>query len=144
MQNIEKIKERFAIKYIIATGGLEKKLLDLLEEEEVWNWPVDNKLRTFLCSFGPIGAYYFAVFLDKNPTEETRIAVCKDSYWAYAYARLIDKKPRADTKEAASKNALWKIEYENFEREFDGRVKTFLKEKCKWIIKQFLKWPEQR
>ena len=33
----------------------------------------------------------YAQFVDKCSRDDTRVAACKDSYWAYLYAKYIDK-----------------------------------------------------
>jgi hypothetical protein len=137
MNEIEKIKEQLAMNCIIG----------ILEEEDIKNLPKDNDLRTFVCSLGPCYAYYYARNVDKCPTEETRIAACKNSWDAYRYAlrvderatketrtsacgissrafyyaRDVDKKPTDETRIAACKDLNWVEEYKEFEREYNER-----------------------
>jgi hypothetical protein len=106
--NIEKIKEAIAMKYMA------KKLL----ENDIEILPKNNELRTFVCSLRPSYAYVYAVYVDKEPFEETRIAACKEPIYAYLYACGVDEKPLEETRAAAYKKLDWKKEYQIFERKY--------------------------
>jgi hypothetical protein len=93
MSDIENIKEELAMKYMAGT----------LAEEDNRGLPKNDELRTFVCSLGSFWAYYYARHIDKSPTEETRVAVCKDPWDAYEYAQNVDKKPTEETRTASCK-----------------------------------------
>jgi hypothetical protein len=137
MQYIEKIKEQLAMKYVAGN----------LRFEDIKVLPKNDEVRIFMCSLSSLEAYWYAKYIDKSPTEETRIAACKNSTWAfhyarevdkeptketrsaackdfnwaYCYARDIDKKPTEETRIAACEDSTWKSEYEKFEREYNER-----------------------
>ena len=96
INDIEKIKERLAMKYM--AGTLKTQDIDCL--------PIDNGLRTLICSFDPCYACHYAEEVDKKPTDETRTGACKNSIWAYYYARDVDRKPTDETRTAACKNSF--------------------------------------
>jgi hypothetical protein len=122
-----------------------KYVAGTLREDEIWRLLVDDDIRTFICSFGPKYAYWYAdkvdihprddtreaackdsqyaccyaLAVDGCPRDDTREAACKDSCYAYWYAKEIDKCPGKDTREAAYKNKEWKQEYINFEIEYN-------------------------
>ena len=135
MSNIEKIKEQFAMKYMAGQ----------LKYNDIYQLPINDNLKTFICSLGAEWAYYYAcevdkkptdetreaackdpwpaykyaLFVDKKPTKETREAACKDSCDAYRYALEVDKKPTDETREAACKDSYWEKQYQKFEREYN-------------------------
>jgi len=75
-----------------------------------------DETRTVACET-PQCAYCYARDIDKGPTDETRTASCRGSDGAYWYARYIDKKPTDETREAANKAPYYKQEYEEWEKE---------------------------
>jgi len=90
-----------------------KKLAD-----EIWdkNISKSDEIRTLICELGnPWSAYYYARYIDKKPTDETRTASCRGSDGAYWYARYIDKKPTDETRTAACKDSTYKDWYEEWE-----------------------------
>jgi hypothetical protein len=159
MSDIEKIKEQLAMKYM--AGKLNVDDIEFL--------PKNNEIRTLICSFSsfyaylyahwvdrgpndetrsaackePWDAFDYACYVDGKPTGETRIAACKDPYCACCYAYYVDRKPMKETRAAVEKS-LYRENYQKWEKDIVNNVRTFLKEKFRWIIKQFLKWPEQR
>jgi hypothetical protein len=105
MNDIEKIKEKLAMKYMAGRLG----------EDDIRGLPIDDELRTFLCSLGSYyGSYYaycYARDVDRKPTDETRTAACKDSRWAYYYAVDVDGEPTKETRTAAYKEPAWAYYY---------------------------------
>ena len=91
--NIEEIKKEILLK-IMSEKDLTRHYVETL--------PIDDSLRTFMCSLGPEFAYLYAHWVDKCPYEETRKAACKDFYCAYAYTRYVDKSPHDETRKAVS------------------------------------------
>ena len=80
------------------------------------NVPKSDEIRTLICELGnPWCAYWYAKWVDKKPTDETRTAACKDSKYADWYAQDIDGKPTDETRNAAYKNKRSKKEYEEWE-----------------------------
>ena len=59
----------------------------------------------------PYWAYYYAAFVKRKPSKETRDAACNTSHLAYCYALNADKKPLKQTREAARKDPYWRNEY---------------------------------
>ena len=62
---------------------------------EIWkeNVPKSDEIRILLCELGdPDCAYYYALGIDKKPTDETRTVACKDPYCDCLYAVYVDKK----------------------------------------------------
>jgi hypothetical protein len=57
-------------------------------------------IKTVACKASEF-AYFYALYVDQKPTDETRTADCKSSGCAYMYAREIDKKPTDETRTAA-------------------------------------------
>jgi hypothetical protein len=139
VNNIEKIKEKLAIKYMAGR----------LVENDIWNLPINDELRTFICSLGSRCAYWYARYVDKSPTEETRTVACKDSEcacyyalyvdkkstdetrtaackdpcYAFHYAYYVDNKPTDETRTAAYKNSYQEKQYQRFEKEYHAKQK---------------------
>jgi hypothetical protein len=66
-------------------------------------------LRTAACQT-PCCAYYYAYYVDKKPTNETRSAAIQHPEYAYNYALDVDKKPTNETRTNACQNpgyAYW-------------------------------------
>lgn len=58
-----------------------------------------DALRDAACK-DPDSAYYYALYIDKCPRDDTREAVCKDPYLALLYAENVDRGPHEKTKAA--------------------------------------------
>ena len=76
---------------------------------EIWNEnvPKSDEIRTLICELGnPDCAYWYAIYIDKGPTDETRTAGCRDPWRAYCYAMNIDKGPTDETRTAACQDSF--------------------------------------
>jgi hypothetical protein len=102
MKSIEEIKIELTLKMLSGT---------LDSYEDIKDLPIDDELRTFVCSLGSIYAYLYASEIDKSPRDDTREAACKDPEYAYLYASEIDESPRDNTREAAYKDPIYKQWY---------------------------------
>jgi len=88
-------------------------------DDEIWNGtvPKSNKIRTLICELGDLWcAYWYAKYIDKKPTDETRTAACKTPQCAYWYARDIDKGPTDETRTSAYKDPDYKEIYIEWEK----------------------------
>jgi len=56
-------------------------------------------------------AFYYAKYIDVEPSENTRKIACMGPIWACYYAFEIDKCPRDDTRAAACTAAKWAFFY---------------------------------
>jgi hypothetical protein len=92
MKTIEEIKIELTLKMLSG---------DILPKDIYPDFPVDDELRTFICSLDPFCAYNYASNVDKKPHNETRVASCRYPYSAYCYALYVDGGPRDDTREAS-------------------------------------------
>ena len=57
---------------------------------ELWNKniPKSDEIRTLICELGNVKcAFYYAYYVDKKPTDETRKAVSKDKFRKGGYER---------------------------------------------------------
>jgi hypothetical protein len=66
-------------------------------------------IRTAACK-DPYYAYWYAIDVDKKPTNETRFSACQDPKYVYKYALYVDKKPTNKTRNAACQSpeyAYW-------------------------------------
>ena len=85
---------------------------------ELWNKnvPKSDEIRTLICELGDSWCvYWYALQIDKKPTDETRTASCRGSDGAYCYAKNVDKKPTNETREATYKDSDYKERYIKWE-----------------------------
>jgi hypothetical protein len=76
MRDIEQIKIDLTLK--ILRGELDSYA-------DIKNLPINDDLRTFICSISPYCAYYYAKYVDKFPFDETRSAAYKNPWWRRYY-----------------------------------------------------------
>ena len=76
--------------------------------------PIDDDLRTFVCSLGPECSCYYAGYVDKKPHSETREGACKDPNWAFKYASVVDNCATPETRAAVYKDSFEKIWYDKY------------------------------
>jgi hypothetical protein len=96
MKSIEEIKIELTL----------KMLAGKISYLDIKDLPIDDELRTFVCSIGPFYARYYAQYVEAAPNNETREAACKDPESACAYAEYIDCRPGNDTRKAACGDAF--------------------------------------
>ena len=70
----------------------------------------DKDVREWVCE-DPSRAYGYALYVDKEPRDDTRAAACVGPKWAYAYADNMDEKPRDYTRAAACLDPEWAYTY---------------------------------
>jgi hypothetical protein len=68
--------------------------------------PEMDIIRNAACE-DPKWAYWYAINVDKKPSEQTRTAACKSPEYAYLYAVDVDEAPTDQTREAASKDSYY-------------------------------------
>jgi hypothetical protein len=71
----------------------------------------------------PFYVYRYAKEIDQQPRGDTRNATLIDPEYAFLYAKFVDKQPRTDTKLAASNNLYWNQRYLQFEMEYHEKVR---------------------
>ena len=101
MKAIEEIKIELTLK-MLSSGKI--SYLDIKD------FPINDELRTFVCSIGPFYARIYAEYVDKCPRDDTRESACKSSDSACNYAVQVDRCPRDDTRKSAcgdSFDAYW-------------------------------------
>jgi hypothetical protein len=72
----------------------------------------NNETRIIACQ-EPGTAYFYAIYIDKCPKDETRKGASKKAIWANAYARDVDKGFHQETWDAV-KGTKYEEEYKNF------------------------------
>ena len=102
MRSIEEIKIDLTLKILRGEFDPSDDFEDL---------PINDELRTFICSISPYCAYSYAALVDKKPLDETRTAACKDVSSACFYAIFVDKEHHYETEEVVYKDSDWKEEY---------------------------------
>jgi len=89
---------------------------------ELWNKnvPKSDEIRTLICELGDSWCvYWYALQIDKKPTDETRTAACKNPGCAYGYAHNVDRKPTDETRTAVCKD----FRYEFWDRSWENSLK---------------------
>jgi len=102
MKTIDEYKKEILL--MIMTG-------EILPYDFMISLPIDDDLRTFMCSLGPMCAYQYADLVDEFPRSITRKEACKDPQYAYLYAYWVDDGPCEDTRKAAYRDPRWKSAY---------------------------------
>jgi hypothetical protein len=98
-----------------------------------------NETGTVACQ-SPQYAYEYAKYVDQEPTDETRTAACKKPYFAYLYAVNVDKKPTEETRTAACDNSEWAYWYaRDVDNEQTDETRTAALKDIYWG-KQYEQW----
>ena len=74
MKSVEEIKIELTLKMLSGSVILYSDIASL---------PIEDSLRTFVCSLGCYNAHTYAYEVDKCPNDETRAASCKDPSCAF-------------------------------------------------------------
>jgi hypothetical protein len=102
MADIEQIKINLTLKKLSGT---------LDSYEDIKDLPIDDELRTFVCSINSECAYFYAKYVDKGPHDDTRKAACKSPEDATYYALVVDSCSHKETRESAYRDPDWKKQY---------------------------------
>ena len=102
MKTIEEIKSKILKKHSKGKLNLPKDFKKL---------PKNDDLREFVCGLGKWPAYFYALEVDKGPTDITRKFSCVEAKFAYLYALRVDKSPRDDTREIACQDPTCAVCY---------------------------------
>jgi len=90
--------------------------LKLVGEIQNRNVPKSDEVRDLICEFGHAKlACEYAEWIDEEPHPVTRTISCKDPFEAQWYAAYVDKKPTDETRRAAEVIGLYKEQYEKWE-----------------------------